>query len=166
MIQSTKCLDYLIKISTDGTCAREDEISNDERLRRQDIMSSQFYVNVFLNGQRISSSKARRCEWPTFEINLDQHLELVLLNRPKSVMVQIMEKRPFYAFDRALHQLPIPIIIPGGHHHHRLPLWSVRPTSMWYQFASPEPNQVSGTIHIRLQWSCPLGTLCAFRIYL
>ena len=65
-------------------------LPNSEVARRRNITKVRYFVRIIINGQYVARTKKYFVEWPSFEINIHEKLQIFLFTKPSSIKAEVV----------------------------------------------------------------------------
>ncbi|CAM9501087.1 unnamed protein product [Ectocarpus fasciculatus] len=144
---------YVLRLSNDGIVTSDVGCGRLERARREEAGELRFRVAVFVNGSKVSTTRAVSLEWPEFACSFNHLVRLRLVRRPESVMVAIYSCNglPWWP-DQEVASVWVPV--PGGQDNRfgdslgagPQTTHAFAPRTQWTQFSSRRSMATSGPL--------------------
>jgi hypothetical protein len=79
------------------------ELNSNEKSRRREVQKQRVYIRILINGEYVSRTRKCWIDWPSYEVNFMEKLEVYLFTKPSSIRLQIvsgvMIERTIDSFD-------------------------------------------------------------------
>ncbi|CAM9591141.1 unnamed protein product, partial [Pylaiella littoralis] len=144
---------FALRLSNDGIVTSDMGCGRLERARREKARMLRFRAAVFVNGSKVSTTRAVPLEWPDFACSFNHLVRLRLVRRPESIMVSIYScSGVLWWPDQEVASVWVPV--PGGQDN-RLgessgvgpqTTHAFAPRTQWTQFSSKRPMATSGPL--------------------
>ncbi|CAM9133752.1 unnamed protein product [Ectocarpus sp. 12 AP-2014] len=144
---------HVLRLSNDGIVTPDVGCGRLERARREEARELRFRLAVFVNGSKVSTTRAVPFEWPEFACSFNHLVRLRLVRRPESVMVAIYSCSgvPWWP-DQEVASVWVPV--PGGQDNRfgdsmgagPQTTHAFAPRTQWTQFSSRRPMATSGPL--------------------
>jgi len=143
--------DFVLKLYTTAGLTADDEKSLPVRelMRRRRVRQQHLYAILSLNGRRVATTLPQAVAWPTFTIQIEQPLRLIVARHPMKLKVEFWRRRLLVDIHLATILVPVPGISAC---HNTANTASLAPFREWLQFEVCQ-RQLAGAALVSLYWT-------------